>query len=130
MFKTTLAEHEFVCILAAYQRAQAADRAAHNDALIIIDRWNSALASGRATLWSPTIRCAILAGMPWLDVHRPGCGTTRAIDIRTTDRHPFTSVGSLVLGLRCSWCRGFAPMPKIVGLHPLLPAANVRASGY
>jgi hypothetical protein len=25
---------------------------------------------------------------------------------------------------------GFAPMSKIVGLHPLPPAANVRASGY
>jgi hypothetical protein len=82
--------------LAAYQRAQAADRATHDDALIIIDRWNSALASGRATLWSPTIGCAVLAGMPWLGVHRPG----------------------------------FARMPKIVGLHPLPPAANVRASGY
>jgi hypothetical protein len=58
--------------------------------------------------------------MPWLDVHCPGCLTSRAIDIRTVDRHPLASVGSLVLGLRCSWCDVAAPMPKIHGLHALL----------
>jgi hypothetical protein len=61
----------------------------------------------------------------WLDVYCPGCGTIRALDIRTIDRHPLASVGSLVLGLRCSWCPGSAPMPKIVGLHALPPAASV-----
>jgi hypothetical protein len=35
----------------------------------------------------------------WLDVYCPGCHTCRAIDIRTIDRHPLASVGSLVLGL-------------------------------
>ena len=39
----------------------------------------------------------------------------RAIDIRTLDRHPLASVGSLVLGLRCSWCPGNAPMPVSPG---------------
>jgi hypothetical protein len=33
---------------------------------------------------------------------RPGCGTSRAIDLRTLDRHPLASVGTPVLGLR--WC--------------------------
>jgi hypothetical protein len=27
-----------------------------------------------------------------------------------------------VLGLRCSWCPGTAPMPKLIGLHALPPA--------
>jgi hypothetical protein len=31
-------------------------------------------------------------------------GRSRAIDLRTVDRHPPASVGTLVLGLRCSWC--------------------------
>jgi hypothetical protein len=35
--------------------------------------------------------------------------------------HPPDSVGSLVLGLRCSWCGGSAPMPRITGLHSLQP---------
>src|SRR5271166_29687 len=82
-------------------------------------------------LWSPTIRAALIAGTPWLDVHCPGCGTSRAIDLRTVDRHPLASVGTLVLGLRCSWCPGSAPMPKILGLHAL-PATehpDFRAPG-
>lgn len=91
------------------------------DAGRVIERWNRALAAGEGVLWSPTIRAALVAGMPWLDVYCPACQTSRAIDIRTIDRHPLASVGSLVIGLRCSWCPGSAPMPCITGLHALLP---------
>jgi hypothetical protein len=94
----------------------------------VIERWNAALAAGRGTLWSPTIRCATLAGMPWLDVYCPGCRTSRAIDIRTIDCHPLAYVGSLVLGLRCSWCAGSAPMPLITGLRAHRPAIGRRVS--
>jgi hypothetical protein len=93
-------------------------------ALGIVERWNNE----RSVLWSPTIRCAIAAGTPWLDVYCPGCRTSRAINIRTLDRHPLASVGSLVVGLRCSWCPGTAPMPVLTGLHALPPAASA-ASG-
>jgi hypothetical protein len=79
---------------------------------------------GTVALWSPTIQCAIVAGTPYLDVHCPGCRTSRAIDIRTLDRHPLASVGSLVIGLRCSWCGGAAPMPLLTGLHALPPVAR------
>jgi hypothetical protein len=54
----------------------------------------------------------------------PGCGTSKAIDLRTLDCHPLASVGTLVLGLRCSWCPVSAPMPKLVGLFALPPAAR------
>src|SRR5215470_1597700 len=84
------------------------------------ERWNAE----RSLLWSPTIRCAITAGTPWLDIHCPGCRTSRAIDIRTLDRHPLASVGSLVLGLQCSWCPGNAPMPVLTGLHALPPVTR------
>jgi hypothetical protein len=87
-----------------------ADRAAHAEAEAVVGSWNRRLATGRDMLWSPTIRAALLAGTPWLDVFCPGCGTSRAIDLRTLDRHPLASVGTLVLGLRCSWCPGLAPM--------------------
>jgi hypothetical protein len=50
--------------------------------------------------------------------------TSRAIDIRTIDRHPLASVGSLVLGLRCSWCPASAPTPRITGLDALPPAVR------
>jgi len=107
--------------LAARKRTDAADKAARDEAVRVVEQWNAAIAAGRGALWSPTIRCAVLAGTPWLDVYCPGCKTSRAIDIRTLDRHPLASVGSLVLGLRCSWCPGLAPMPALAGLHASLP---------
>jgi hypothetical protein len=108
--------------------ALAADRAARDEAARVVDRWNRAVAACRDMWWSPTIRAAIVAGMPWLDVYCPGCRTTRSLDLRTIDRHPLASVGTLVLGLRCSWCPGSAPMPKITGLHPVPPLANAQNS--
>jgi len=39
-------------------------------------------------------------------------------------RHPLASVATLVLGLRCSWWPESAPMPRILGLHALPPAAK------
>jgi hypothetical protein len=100
-------------------RTRAEEKAARDKARRVIDRWNAALAAGEGTIWSQTIRAALMAGMPCLDIHCPGCQTSWAIDIRTIDRHPLASVGSLVLGLRCSWCPGSAPMPRIIGLYAL-----------
>jgi hypothetical protein len=54
-----------------------ADKAARLEAELVIDRWNRRLATGRDMLWSPTIRAALVAGTPWLDVFCPGCGTSR-----------------------------------------------------
>jgi hypothetical protein len=105
----------------------AADKAARAEAEAVIQSWNDQLAHGRDMLWSPTIRAALLAGTPWLDVFCPGCGTNKAIDLRTVDRHPLASVGSLVLGLRCSWCPGSAPMPKLIGLFALPPSRRFAA---
>jgi hypothetical protein len=49
----------------------AADKAARAEAEAVIQRWNDRLATGRDMLWSPTIRAALLAGTPWLDVVLP-----------------------------------------------------------
>jgi len=78
-------------------RRDAADKAARAEAEAVIQRWNDQLARGWDMLWSPTIRAALLAGTPWLDVFCPGCGTSKAIDLRTLDRHPLASIGTLVL---------------------------------
>jgi len=109
-------------------KRDAADKAAWAEAEAVVQRWNDQLALGRDMLWSPTIRAALLAGTPWLDVFCPGCGTSRVIDLRTIDRHPLASVGTLVLGLRCSWCPGSAPMPKLIGLFALPPASREEAT--
>jgi hypothetical protein len=102
--------------------------AARAEAKGVVERWNEQLAASRDMLWSPTIRAALIAGTPWLDVFCPSCGTSRAIDLRKVDRHPLASVATLVLGLRCSWCPESAPMPRILGLHALPPAAKAAAS--
>lgn len=105
--------------------AEQANAATRARAVNLIEQWNAELSAGRTgtgatvPLWSPSIRCAIVAGCPWLHVYCPGCETSRAIDVRTIDRHPEASVAGLVLGLRCSWCRGGAPMPRLLGLHAL-----------
>jgi hypothetical protein len=92
---------------AAEEAAHEAERAAHEAALHVVERWNAE----RSPLWSPTIRCAIVAGTPWLEIYCPGCRTSRAIDIRALDRHPLASVGSPVLGLQCSFYPGSGPTP-------------------
>ena len=114
--------------IALQAKQEAADRAARAEAKGVVDRRNEQLATGREMLWSPTIRAALIAGTLWLDIYCPGCGTSRALDLRKIDRHPLASVGTLVLGLRCSWCPGSAPMPKILGLHALPPAATAMGS--
>jgi hypothetical protein len=98
--------------IATAAKQQVADAAARADAQAVIGRWNEQLAAGRDMLWSPTIRAALIAGTPWLDVFCPGCGTSRAIDLRKVDRHPLASVSTLVLGLRCSWCPETAPIAQ------------------
>ena len=110
--------------MALYMRARAAEKAACEEAARVVEQWNASLAAGQGSMRSPTILAAILAGMPWLDIYCPGCRTSRAIDIRTVDRHPLASVGSLVLGLQCSWCPGSAPMPVLTGLHAFPSAAG------
>jgi hypothetical protein len=55
-----------------------ADKAARLEAELVIERWNRRLATGRDILWSPTIRTALVAGTPWLDVFCPGCETSRS----------------------------------------------------
>jgi hypothetical protein len=114
--------------IASNAKRQVADAAARAEAKAVIERWNEHLSASRDMLWSPTIRAALIAGTPWLDVFCPGCGTSRALGLRRVDRHPLASVGTLVLGLRCSWCPESAPMPKILGLHALAPAATTVTS--
>ena len=116
---------------------RAAEEAARAEAMNVMAQWNAALSSGRGALWSPTIRCAVTAGTPWMDVYCPGCRTGVAIDIRTIDRHPLASVGSLVLGLRCSlrrkdWDMVATSSPTLKGhgwRRPLKSHASVPSNG-
>ena len=63
----TMAEHDPTRTdrLALYTRARAAEKAARDEAVAVVERWNAAIAAGRGALLSPTIRCAAIAGMPF-----------------------------------------------------------------
>lgn len=104
----------------AAMRRDAADRAKCEEAVRVVERWNEAIAAGRDLWWSPTIRAAIVAGMPWADVYCPGCRTGRSIACGPSTAICSYRVGSLVLGLQCGRCDGAAPMPKISTLHSAL----------
>jgi hypothetical protein len=55
----------------------------------------------------------------------PGLRHERAIDLRKVGGHPLASVSTF--GLRYSWCAEAAPMPRILALHALPPAAKAEA---
>ena len=97
--------------IAINAKRQVADAAARAEAKAVIERWNEQLSAGRDMLWSPTIRAALLAEMPWLDVFCSGCGTSRALDLR----HPRSPPARPLV------VPGLAPMPRRV--------ARLAASG-
>jgi hypothetical protein len=70
-----------------------ADRATRTESEAVVERCNRRVSTGRDMLWSPTIPAALIARTRWHDVFCPGCATSRAIDLRTLDRHPLASVG-------------------------------------
>jgi hypothetical protein len=49
-------------------KREVADTAARAEAKGVVERWNEQLGASRDMLWSPTIRAALIAGTPWLDV--------------------------------------------------------------
>lgn len=73
-------------------RREAGSRAARGEAVRVVEGWNKAIAAGRDIWWSPTIRAAIVSGMPWADIYCPGCCTSRSIDF-ADGRSPSAGVG-------------------------------------
>jgi hypothetical protein len=112
------------------KRLTAAEAKAATEAAVrCVEDWNRLLGEGGPVWWSPSIRAALVAGYHWLEVYCPGCRTSRVVDIRAIDRHPEASVGSLVLDLKCGWCPGSAPMPRLLGLSQLAPSISDKARG-
>jgi hypothetical protein len=58
--------------IAINAKRQVADAAARAEAKGVVERWNEQLAGSRNMRWSPTIRAALIAGTPWLEVLCPG----------------------------------------------------------
>jgi hypothetical protein len=93
------------------------ERARCERARKVIERWNHELVASDLPLWSPSIRAALIAGMPWLEVLCPACATVGVVNLSVIDRHPEAGVASLVIGLTCSRCGPYAPIPRLLGLH-------------
>jgi hypothetical protein len=102
----------------------AEERTQRERARKVIERWNRELALVDLPLWSPSIRAAMIAGMPWLEVLCPACATAGAVNLSLIDRHPEAGVASLVIGLTCSRCGPYAPIPRLLGLHALRPTGQ------
>jgi hypothetical protein len=107
-------------------RAWRNDLSATRDCIIPVAIWRYLFLYRLIHPWVVLLRCAAvgddrlkLTAIDSGDVHRvcPGCGTSRAIDLRTLDRHPLASVDTLVHGLRCSWCPGSRSMPNRLRRH-------------
>jgi hypothetical protein len=100
---------------AELMQARVAEEAARKDALRVVERWNAE----RSLLWSPTIRCAVIAGTPWLDVYCPGCRTKagRLISARSTGTRKHQSaalcsacgVPSVLVRRLCRCSPGYTP---------------------
>jgi hypothetical protein len=76
-------------------RKRPAEQAARDKALSVIERLEfAARVRLRARATSATIRTAIIADTPWLDVCCPGCRMSRARNIRALHRHSLVTESS------------------------------------
>jgi hypothetical protein len=81
-----------------------------------ITRWNAEMRKGYRPRYSPMIGVAIEARFYFLDLHCPGCRQTKQIDLRTLDRHPQTTLESLIPSLSCRNCQPNPPFARLVSL--------------
>jgi len=81
--------------MSANMRRQAADRAARDEAVRVVERWNAAIAAGRDIWWSPTIPWKpCLAGLQLELYPEPQAGRT--------ERHPSSHAPACPIALRVS----------------------------
>ena len=72
---------------------------------------------GKALCQVPETSCDLLKARHWfLRVRCPACRTTRAVDLRALDRHPWSAISSLIPALSCRSCRPHAPFAELVRL--------------
>lgn len=84
----------------------------------IVALWNKRAQAGRKPSFYPTIRTALAAETPILDVLCPACRTVGTVDIRTLKRHPGMAISGLIPSLSCRFCCDNPPFAKLIGLRP------------
>jgi hypothetical protein len=98
---------------AADEAASEADHATREAALRVVERWNTE----RSVLWSATIRCAVVAGTPWLDAFIVHDGGPVGRSTPTLDRHPLGSVGSRCSGSGVRGARDLRRLNGVAGMR-------------
>jgi hypothetical protein len=100
------------------ERAWAAERetqAAERDALLIVRYFNAHLsANGSAGFW-PTVKMALTARHPWVQILCESCGCVTDLDLSFKRRDPEASIRAALKDLRCPRCNGHG-RPRIIGL--------------
>jgi hypothetical protein len=99
-----------------------ADAAARAEEKAVIECWNERLSASQDMLRSPTIRAALIAGTPCLDVFCPGCGTSLA-----TDRGSHPPGAAVLVGPGIG---AVAEDPRLYALPPAATCPCAVKSGY
>jgi hypothetical protein len=81
-----------------------------------VTRWNSEMRKRRRPRYSPMIGVALDARFYFLDVYCPGCRQSKQIDLRKLDRHPQTTLETLIPSLSCRNCQPNPPFARLVAL--------------
>jgi hypothetical protein len=101
-------------------RTQAEAAATLGYAVRVVERWNLALAASIGALWSPTIRAAIMAGMPWLGVRAATHPARSTFAPLIATRSPLSEAWCLDCGARGAAVRRLCHESP----HALPPAAR------
>jgi hypothetical protein len=81
-----------------------------------VTEWNRLMERRHKPPWSPALGVAIAAGFYFLDVWCPGCAQLKQVDLRKLDRHPQTTLFSLIPSLSCRNCQPHPPFARIKSL--------------
>jgi hypothetical protein len=109
--------------IAINAKRQVVDAAARAEAKGVVERWNEQLAASRYMLWSPTIRAALIAGTPWLDVFCPAAARAGRL-IRRHSRRPWLAPWA-ISRRRASWPAKSGPAGRRLATHE--PASRLAS---
>lgn len=106
--------------VARYHARRRAENAAKAEARMVVDVWNLRLEEDRPLLFSPTLRCAILAERPWLCVVCEACDQIAGIDCRRLLYLPDRAISTFLPLLVCGRC-GPGTQVRMRGLSQFRP---------
>jgi hypothetical protein len=83
----------------------------------VVAAWNDRAKAKLRPSFFPTIRTALLAGTPVIDVLCTGCRTIGSVDLRRFDYHDAAPISALIPKLSCRRCCPNPPFAILIGLR-------------